>query len=240
MTRMMGMALILGLLSGCSWQEDTEVVGTGAVIEQRQPLGEIDKVAAMVPATIRILAGDKPGLSIRGQENLLPLLSVTERGNQLEIEVEDGYKLAPTEPLELTITLPRLRELALAGNSQGEIGHFKGDKLVLSLAGSGGIQAKRLELDSLEGNIAGSGGLDLGSGTVRTLELNIAGTGDVQGSRLESGEAEVNIAGSGDVEVRAKERLNINIAGSGSIAYWGDPKVEQRVAGSGSVTREGS
>jgi hypothetical protein len=45
----------------------------------------------------------------------LPYLVLTEQGEKLEIEVKDGYRLDPTQPLEITITLPTLHELALAG-----------------------------------------------------------------------------------------------------------------------------
>ncbi|MDM5133081.1 DUF2807 domain-containing protein [Aeromonas piscicola] len=237
---MMGMMLVVGL-SGCSWLDDTRVTGAGAVIEQHQPMGkQVTRVLAGVPASIHLVAGEASGIHIKGQENLLPYLVLTEKGDKLEIEVKDGYRLDPTEPLELTITLPELHELALAGTGSGDLHGFKGDQLVLSLAGTGDIVASKLDLNRLEGNIAGSGSLDLGEGSAKAMELNIAGAGDVLGAGLRSEQVEINIAGSGDVEVRARDRLKVGIAGSGSVSYWGDPKLESKIAGSGDVTRQGS
>ncbi|MFQ1771776.1 head GIN domain-containing protein [Aeromonas veronii] len=237
---MMVVMLVAGL-SGCNWLDETRISGAGAVIERQQPLGErVTRVLAGVPATLYLVAGEPRGILIKGQENLLPYLELTESGNKLEIEVKEGYRLDPTEPLELTITLPELHELALAGIASGELSGFKGDSLVLSVAGTGDIVASQLELKRLEGNIAGTGSLELGSGSAQAIELNIAGSGDVLGSEMRGNEVEVNIAGSGDVAVRAQETLKVCIAGSGNIAYWGDPKVEQQIAGSGGVTRAGS
>lgn len=240
MNWMMGAVLALGL-SGCSWQDDVKVSGAGALVEQQPPLGrEVTRVLAGVPANIHLVAGDASGIHIRGQGNLLPYLELTEKGDKLEIEVKEGYRLAPTEPLEITITLPELHELALAGTGNGELRDFKGDELVLSVAGTGDIVASGLELNRLEGNIAGLGNLDLGQGSVRVVALNIAGAGGVKGAGLASEEVEVSIAGSGEVEVRAKSRLKIEIAGSGSVSYWGDPELKSEIAGSGLVNRRGS
>ena len=240
MNWMMGAVLALGL-SGCSWQDDVKVSGAGALVAQQHPLGrEVTRVLAGVPANIHLVAGEARGIHIRGQGNLLPYLELTEQGDKLEIEVKEGYRLAPTEPLEITITLPELHELALAGTGNGELRAFKGDELVLSVAGTGDIVASGLELNRLEGNIAGLGNLDLGQGSVRVVELNIAGAGGVKGAGLASEEVEVSIAGSGEVEVRAKSRLKIEIAGSGSVSYWGDPELKSEIAGSGLVNRQGS
>lgn len=237
----MMVVMLMAGLSGCHWLDQTRVTGTGAVVERQQGLGDgVTRVLAGVPATLHLVAGEPRGILIKGQENLLPYLVLTESGDKLEIEVKEGYRLDPTEPLELTITLPVLNELALAGTGNGDLSGFKGDDLVLSVAGTGDIVASQLELKRLEGNIAGTGSLELGSGSAQAIELNIAGSGDVLGSEMRGNEVEVNIAGSGDVAVRAQETLKVGIAGSGNIAYWGDPKVEQQIAGSGGVTRAGS
>ena len=237
---MMGAVLALGL-GGCSWQDDVKVSGAGALVEQQHPLGrEVTRVLAGVPANIQLVAGEARGIHIRGQENLLPYLELSEKDDKLEIEVKEGYRLAPSEPLEITITLPTLHELALAGVGNGALRDFKGDDLVLSLAGTGDIVASGLTLDRLEGNIAGLGNLDLGQGSARVMALNIAGAGGVKGAGLASEEVEVSIAGSGEVEVRAQSRLKIEIAGAGAVNYWGSPALTSEIAGSGQVSRLGS
>ena len=219
---MLGVVLALGL-TGCSWQDDVKVRGEGAVVEQQHPLGhEVTRVLAGVPANLYLVAGESHTLRVKGEANLLPYLVLTEQGEKLEIEVKDGYRLDPTQPLEIA-----LRD-------------FKGDDLVLSLAGTGDIVASGLTLDRLEGNIAGLGNLDLGQGSARVMALNIAGAGGVKGAGLASEEVEVSIAGSGEVEVRARSRLKIEIAGAGAVNYWGSPALTSEIAGSGQVSRLGS
>ncbi|NEX89269.1 DUF2807 domain-containing protein [Aeromonas rivipollensis] len=237
---MLGVMLALGL-GGCSKLDYTKVSGDGAVIEQRHPLGQqVTRVLAGVPANIHLVAGAASGIHIRGQGNLLPYLELTEKGDKLEIEVKEGYRLEPPEPIEITITLPELHELALAGLARGDLSGFSGDELVLSVAGLGDIVASQLALDRLEGNIAGAGSLDLGEGSAREVELNIAGAGGVSGAQFKGEEVEVNIAGSGDVAVNASELLKVGIAGSGSVSYFGNPRLESEIAGSGAISRVGS
>jgi hypothetical protein len=103
---MLGVVLALGL-TGCSWQDDVKVRGEGAVVEQQHPLGrEVTRVLAGVPANLYLVAGESHTLRVKGEANLLPYLVLTEKGEKLEIEVKDGYRLDPTQPLEITITLP--------------------------------------------------------------------------------------------------------------------------------------
>lgn len=237
---MLGVMLALGL-GGCNKLDYIQVSGDGAVIEQRHPLGQqVTRVLAGVPANIHLVVGEERGILIRGQEKLLPYLVLTERDNKLELEVKDGYRLESPEPIDITITLPKVEELALAGLARGDLSGFSGDELVLSVAGLGDIVASQLALDRLEGNIAGAGSLDLGSGSAREVELNIAGAGGVSGAEFKGEKVEVNIAGSGDVEVNASELLKVGIAGSGSVNYWGDPRLESEIAGSGAISRQGS
>lgn len=239
MKQIVAMVLALGL-AGCSWQDDEVVHGQGAPVITQRPLGDkVDRILAMVPADITLVPGAQRGIRVEGQENLLPYLTFSESGRKLEIEVKEGYQLSPGERIRVTITLPVLRELALAGGSQGEIGAFEGDELTLSLAGSGGIRTDRLEMKRLEGNIAGSGDLALGQGHADSLTFNIAGSGGIAAGDLLAREVEINIAGSGDVAVRAEQRLTATIAGSGSIDYWGDPEVESEILGVGQLVRKG-
>jgi hypothetical protein len=140
----MMVVMLMAGLSGCHWLDQTRVTGTGAVVERQQTLGDgVTRVLAGVPATLYLVAGEPRGILIKGQENLLPYLELTESGDKLEIEVKEGYRLDPTEPLELTITLPVLNELALAGTGNGDLSGFKGDELVLSVAGTGDIVASQ-------------------------------------------------------------------------------------------------
>ncbi|MFM4650570.1 head GIN domain-containing protein [Aeromonas bivalvium] len=236
---MVVMVLALGL-AGCSWQDDEVIRGQGATVVAQLPLGDrVDRILAVVPADIRLVHGSERGIRLEGQENLLPYLTFSESGRKLEIEVKEGYRLSTDEGLKVTITLPSLRELALAGSSRAEVGAFEEDELTLSLAGSGGIRTDRLEVRSLEGNIAGSGDLALGQGHADSLTFNIAGSGGIAAGELQAREVEIKIAGSGDVAVRAAQRLTATIAGSGNIDYWGDPEIESEIAGSGQLVRQG-
>ena len=210
------------------------------MIEQQHGVGrQVTRVLAGVPASVHLVAGEPRGLRIRGQENLLPYLVLSERGDKLEIEVKDGYRLDPTEPLEITITLPALHELALAGVANGELRGFKGRRWCCRWPGSvtssptgsswiGWRATSRAQAAWIWGTARP------GPSSSTSLARGCAG------AELKGREVEVNIAGSGDVEVRAQDRLKVGIAGSGSVSYWGDPVLQSEIAGSGEVSRQGS
>ena len=85
------------------------------MVEQQHPLGhEVTRVLAGVPANLYPGGGESHTLRVKGRPTCCPIWCSPRRG-KLEIEVKDGYRLDPTQPLEITITLPTLHELALAG-----------------------------------------------------------------------------------------------------------------------------
>ena len=105
----LGVMLALGL-GGCNQLDDTLVRGS----EQHHGLGQqVTRVEAAVPASIHLKAGEQRGIVIRGQEDLLPYLVLTERDDTLEMKVRDGYRFELSEPIDIDITLPRVEALAL-------------------------------------------------------------------------------------------------------------------------------
>lgn len=234
------MALLALGLGGCQWGEMGHLEGNGRALDQRMALAPVSRVTAAFPGLLRVAPGSESALKLSGDENLLPYLEVKQEGEALEIRVKRGTKIEPNTPLELTLTLPTLREVALAGVTQGELGAFEGDRLELSLAGAGDMKTGALHYRELVGNLAGAGSLRLGQGEVERVEYNLAGVGEVSGAGLQAREAEVNIAGAGDVALRASERLDVNIAGAGDVRYTGSPRLTQQIIGQGRLEQVAS
>ncbi|ENY73922.1 hypothetical protein G114_00720 [Aeromonas diversa CDC 2478-85] len=171
--------------------------GNGRALDQRMALAPVSRVTAAFPGLLRVAPGSESALKLSGDENLLPYLEVKQEGEALEIRVKRGTKIEPNTPLELTLTLPTLREVALAGVTQGELGAFEGERLELSLAGAGDMKTGALHYRELVGNLAG--------------------VGEVSGAGLQAREAEVNIAGAGDVRYTGSPRLTQQIIGQGRL-----------------------
>jgi hypothetical protein len=118
--------------------------------------------------------------------------------------------------LEVTVSGVTLHNVALHGaDVHIELGRLDQDRLNLSLAGTGEIDAGG-RVDRLSASIAGAGNIRMGDAKVQRASINIAGSGDVNVTPRE--EANVHVAGSGRVHMTAMPaRLNQSITGSGGV-----------------------
>lgn len=137
--------------------------------------------------------------------------------------------------VDLTVTLPAVEAIELAGAGRLVGAGFDGAELEVSLAGAGECELTELRLDRLEIDLAGAARCET-EGTARVQEISIAGAGSYEGFDLESEEATVSVAGAGAAEITVTERLDGSVAGIGNIAYRGSPKkITQSVSGLGAV-----
>lgn len=167
-------------------------------------------------ANVAVRVGEAQSLVVTAPEDLLPFLKTEVKEGRLVVERAAG---APhvRRHAELTITVPALDALEIAGSGDATIANLAGGSFRASIAGSGDLKA---------------------SGTVDKLEVEIAGSGDASLGALAANEVCVKVNGSGDVRVAPVNALDVRIQGSGDVHYRGSPRVTQEVRGSGDVVRD--
>lgn len=182
--------------------------GNGVLITRTYDLAKFDHVVLVGTGNARITTGQPPFLEITTDENMLPLLEINVSDGKLMIRNPDD--LEPTVLL-VTIHVPTLRGIELAGNPSIEISDLSVKKFSIGITGHGTANV--------------SGGVD-------HLAVNISGNGLVQAMDLIAKETEVEIDGAGDVEVHTTMRLAVNCYGSGNVLYAGDPALDGKCEGS--------
>jgi hypothetical protein len=200
------------------------LLGTGTLLAQKSKdtenvrktltLDPFQSIGLAISADVEISYGKVQRVEVAGPPHLVNDLTTEVRKGNWSIEYRSKNRSKST--LTLYITLPELRELAVAGSGQiTMVSAFPAiDKLSLSIAGSGKITVL---------------------GETDKLQISIAGSGRVNADALISGTGQIDIAGSGHARVDTRESLKVSIAGSGSVAYKGRPKISSSIAGSGSV-----
>lgn len=225
---------------GWSWDSGERIAGTGEVTSEARELGAFDGVtlSGSFQVVIRQSRGIK--VEVKTDRNLLPYLETrvveSAKGRTLEISTKKGFQLsAATAPI-ITVDMPSLRAVAVAGSGLVKVEAMKTASVDASIAGSGDIRLVQLDTDRLGLKVSGSGDI-LASGRAGTASVSIAGSGDVKAAELVAEEVKVSIAGSGDAQVQASKKLQVSIAGSGDVRYVGSPEISSSIAGSGSVRR---
>jgi len=209
------------------------VQGEGPVIERSLDLKEFESILLSIAADVNLSQGLEQKVVVRGQENILDLLTLDIREGEWAI----GFKepASSYEKLVIDITLPEIKNLGISGSGDIIGTNFFTDleDVSLVISGSGDIELE-LRAESIDCTVSGSGNMRL-TGRVLAQKINITGSGEVDSDALRSDRCQISITGSGDSKVQVMKALDISIVGSGDVYYWGSARVHTKIIGSGDV-----
>ncbi len=230
----------------------TRPEGRSVTSDTRSVGRDVRAIELGAPVDLEVRYGPQPGLVVRGEERLLQNIETSISDGVLRIGTR-GILLRHRQPLEVEVTLPMLERLALDGSGDTRINGFSGDRIDLSLSGSGSVQFNgryrqaRAVLhgsgdlsvdagnsDSIEAELMGSGTLSL-AGATRRFKYEGSGTGTLDAQRLRTEEAQLRQSGSGDASITVRDTVNAAVSGSGDIDVHGEPS-QRNVSRSGSGT----
>lgn len=211
--------VLLGLSLACSITTGNggEVIeGSGNIITESRELSGFTSVALEGFGRLEIDQTGTESVTITADDNILPYLTTTVRGQKLIISVKDNVTFTNVPELVYNVTVQSLENLELNGAGEIVITNLDGDTFKVNLDGGGSITV---------------------SGDVTRQEVELNGLGIYDGEALVSREAVVNQNGAGSAVVNVSDTLDVTIDGVGSVEYLGDPTVTQELNGLGSVTK---
>ena len=232
--------VLIGAAAATSACGNTRSEDPGPVVSRAFPVGNFTEIEVAGPFNVDVKTGGTPGVTARGNQDLIDRLQVEVRGNKLVIRPKKdrrwfGGGWGGRGSGALVITVPMIRAATLAGAGDMRVDAVRGESFEGSIAGSGDLRLGTVEVESLKVGIAGSGDATAGAGRVERAEYNIAGSGGVDASGIAAQDLEVSIAGSGDIKAQATGRAKIDIVGSGNVDVTGGAKCSVSKAGSGNV-----
>jgi hypothetical protein len=211
------------------------IEGSGHLVEQARQVGAFSRVRLDGPFTVNVRQGNAATVTVRADDNLVPLISTALEGDTLVVKTQPDTGFRTRNPVTVNIDVTKLAAAELRGSGDLNLTGLKGDRFELALAGSGDARLLDVEFGRLTAQLSGSGDISA-KGHAEEADFRIAGSGDVRAADLLAKRTTVSIAGSGDARVHASEALTANVAGSGDVFYAGNPpSVKSHVAGSGEI-----
>lgn len=206
--------------------------GSGNIITEEREVSEFNKVHLKGSGNVFLIPGEKQALTIKTDDNIMPLIETAVSGDKLTISHGKHY-LRPTV-FDVFITVKDLAGVAISGS--GDIsgkGRFVTDTFYAEISGSGDMDLE-VETDKLGSKISGSGSIRL-AGKAQDYRVSISGSGEINAFDVQAQTVSVKISGSGDCRVHAAESLDAKISGSGDVYYKGRPRINTKISGSGSL-----
>lgn len=215
MTRVLMMVALLLVSPPAPSSNEESVVGNGMVTSETRELAGFDVIRLDIGVDLQVTIGKATALEIRGEENILPLITTEVKDRHLVIGARKNFNAR--QPIGMKVTVPVLAGAEIRGSGQMEVTGLASKSFAVAVTGSGDIRL---------------------SGESDTLAANVTGSGDILAFDLQARDVSATIQGSGDVKVSASKSLSAVVSGSGDIRYRGEPIVHEVRSGSGEIRKQ--
>ncbi len=237
------------------------IPGSGKISSDTRHVSGFDKVVFSAPGQMNLTQGDREGLEIETDDNLLQYIHTSVQGQTLYIDVTPGINLVPTDRIRYNLNVKALKAFNLEGSARVESASLEGSQFELNLDGSGDIALGDVKVDALNFNLDGSGSLELETLTARKVTLGLNGSGKGTLSGLNADELQAEINGSGEYILKGKvtrqslqaigsggydaqrlesQQAKITITGSGDSKVWATQVLNVSIFGSGTLAYQGT
>jgi hypothetical protein len=210
--RRRALVFVAVLLAGCGSSGST-TKGSGHVVTEKRSVGSFSSIELIGAATVDVFVGKPTALTIRGDDNILPLIRTSVSNGALVVASKHSY--SSRHDLRLEIGTPALDGVTLTGAGTFSVG---------------GIHANAFSVD-----LSGAATMIL-AGTTGTLDVRLSGAGTADLGDLVARDAHASLSGTGSLHVHATRSLDASLSGVGSIVYTGTPRhVKTQVSGVGTI-----
>jgi hypothetical protein len=240
------LVLVSLLVISCNFafpSRDGELIEpSDVIVTQTRPVSGFTGIDMGTFGEVIITQGDTESLTIRGSDNIVPLVKTAVKNGVLVINMENDVNITGMNSdnvLTFTIAVKDLTNLAVSGASKVTMDTLATGDMSVDMSGAGNIKLGNLTADSLSVDISGVGNVEA-AGEATTAKVDISGAGSFQGAELKVQTAEVNISGIGNIEIWVTDSLTGEISGGGSVKYYGSPTVSTTNSGVGKFESMGS
>lgn len=192
---------------GC--KDLTGVAGNGRAKVETRTVGAFRVVRASRGIHVEVTRGPQHHVTVRGEENLLPLVTTTVEAGALVVGATDS--LRPTLPLMVQVTAPEID--VVAGSSAARIIY--------------NARQKVLRIDCSSGAKCDCGG------EVETLHISASSGAQVQAGAGLTQSADVTASSGAKVSVRALARVTGSASSGAEVDVVGSPKERGLTTSSG-------
>jgi len=203
------------VLAGCSniTTDGSTLRGSGPITTDVRSLGDFSRIEVGGGMRLAVAIGSPASVTVTAEQNLVPITRTTRTGDRLVVDTTESF--STSKGITVSVTVPRLDEVQLAGGATGEAVGVTADTLILGGAGGARLMltgaADELRLTGqggavfdLTGLTASRATVDLDGGVVAKLKVTDSITGTADGGvvvRLSGNPATVNVATQGGAVV---------------------------------------
>ncbi|CAN5541418.1 hypothetical protein BH09PSE4_BH09PSE4_21550 [soil metagenome] len=206
---------------------------------QRETIGSFDRVRIAGPFEVRIATGKSPSALVDADRDTLDLVTTRLDGTTLVVGFGNSgwgeQARSPKGVVTVTLSTPALRAVVVTAGARVTIAGMKGQRVDLSVNGTGTLSATGVSADELYATLIGSGSIAL-SGSSRRAQLVSSGAGTIDATGLLANDLTVRLDGSGETRAAARSTAKVTTTGMGGVTVLGTPSCVVKAMAGGPVT----
>ncbi len=205
--------------------------GSGVIRAEARPVTAFSELEVSGGLEVTVRRGDTPSVRVEADDNLLPLVRTEVKGDRLVVRTTAREGLSPTRPIQVAVTVPRLKALAASGGVELDLEAPTEPRF--SVEASGGVELRALSLDVETLTVSASGGVQLElAGRAGQAVWDASGGVDVKAPKLLARTVTLDASGGCELDLSASEAVTGDVSGGVDVTIHGDPP-KSRVRASG-------
>lgn len=202
------------------------------------PITDFDRIVVEGPFTVVLTRANTTRAVASGTPASLNGVSVQVQGQTLRIRRNpnnwSGNGNARPAPAQVIVSGRMLRSARLVGTGSLELRGVEGQRLDLTVEGSGRLRAAGLRVDRVAVGLRGAGSMTL-AGAAEQLSADIQGSGEFDARGLAVEDATVTAATTGAVALNVRRTVAVTASGIGEVVVDGAAACTLRGPSAGNV-----
>jgi|WetSurMetagenome_2_1015567.scaffolds.fasta_scaffold56677_3 hypothetical protein len=190
--------------------------GSGIIKDEERDIKSFEAIDVNGAYDVEIKIGEKPYLTITGDDNIIPLIKTVVKNNVLHIWSKKN--ISPRRKIKIEISTNELNNISSSGANR--------------------ILATNINSHEFEVEVSGACSIKLVGKSVY-LNVNLSGASNINSEHLKADRVKVDLSGASNATVFASEELSAGVSGVGTVNYYGNPKlISKRISGLGSINQK--
>lgn len=209
-----------------------------AVAARNVGVGSFNRVRITGPVAVTFTVGS-PRAVVSGDPRMVERVELRAEGTTLTVRIGGGVwgagaRAAPGGPVAVALSAPSLSSASVFAGGRLEAGRMRGQRIDLSVSGSGEIRVADAAADQLRAAITGTGAIAV-AGRAGKASLLTNGAGRIDAEKLLADELTVTLEGPGETRAAARYAAQVRNTGLGSVTVAGEAKCTVSAPGGGTV-----
>lgn len=217
------------------------LAGPAQAAERIYSVGSFDRIRVEGPFDVHVAIAPSPGARADGDRHATDNLDIRVEGMTLIVRAgvsgwgEQPVAGAGGAPV-VTVTTAAVRSAVVVGGGRLAItGPVRGQRIDLSLTGSGSLGVAGLDADQLFVTLLGSGDIAL-SGRAAKVRLSTSGPGRITAAPLVADDLTLRLDGNGETEATARYTADVTTTGIGAATVYGTPACTVKAVAGGPIS----